>query len=132
MSSTPRVFPMEYTMFIFLGLALVALFFMSSRGRKQQAKQQEFRNTLNPGDEVMTSSGQLGTVHSVVGDTVLIETTPGVVTRWVKAAIQAVPAQFSTTEEEPVEDAPVLEENPAAEVPADTTDATERDPRDRA
>ncbi|PFG19612.1 preprotein translocase subunit YajC [Serinibacter salmoneus] len=95
---------MEYTMFIFLGLALVALFFMSSRGRKQQAKQQEFRNTLNPGDEVMTSSGQLGTVHSVVGETVLIETTPGVVTRWVKAAIQAVPPQFATAESVPAQD----------------------------
>lgn len=92
--------PTEPLLFVFLGLAVLGLFFVSSRGRKQQAKVNDFRNTLEPGQQIMTSSGQLGTIVSVVGDAVTIETTPGVYTRWVKAAIQQVPAQFSSVLEE--------------------------------
>lgn len=87
---------MEPLLFVFLGLAVLGLFFVNSRGRKQQAKQNDFRNTLEPGQQVMTSSGQLGEIVSLDGDAVIIETTPGVLTRWVKAAIQAVPAQYSS------------------------------------
>lgn len=82
-------------LFLLLGLAVVAMLFMSQRSRKQQSKQADFRNTLVPGTNVMTSSGQLGTVAAVEDDAVTIETTPGVYTRWVKAAIQAVPPQFA-------------------------------------
>lgn len=87
---------MEPLLFVFLGLAVLGLFFVNSRGRKQQAKQNEFRSSLGPGQQVMTSSGQLGTIVLVDGDAITIETTPGVHTRWVKAAIQEVPPQFSS------------------------------------
>lgn len=85
-------------------LAVGGMFLMSRRNRQQQAKQSEFRDTLEPGQQVMTSSGQLGAVVDVVGDAVTIETTPGVYTRWVKAAITAVPPQFASVLEEPGED----------------------------
>ncbi|WP_108717489.1 preprotein translocase subunit YajC [Miniimonas sp. S16] len=93
---------------LLLGVAVIGMLFMSQRGKKQQAKQSDFRNTLEPGQQVMTSSGQLGAVVEVVGDAVTIETTPGVQTRWVKAAIQAVPPQFASVLE-PAESTEALE-----------------------
>lgn len=83
-------------MFALLAVVVVGMFFISSRQRKQQGNQTAFRDSLVAGQQVMTSSGQLGTVVEVVGDAVTIETTPGVQTRWVKAAIQAVPPQWSS------------------------------------
>lgn len=65
------------------------MFFMSSRTRKQQKQQAEFRSQLAPGQEVMTGSGLFGTVVEVdeANDTVTIESTPGSQTRWLRAAI---------------------------------------------
>lgn len=111
---------MEPLLFVFLALAVVGLFFVNSRGRKQQAKQNDFRNTLEPGQQIMTSSGQLGTIVSIVGDAITIETTPGVYTRWVKAAIQQVPAQYASVLE-PGDPTDVVDEIVVAETeePAD-------------
>lgn len=108
---------MEPLLFVFLALAVVGLFFVNSRGRKQQAKQNEFRDSLEPGQQIMTSSGQLGTIVAVVGDAITIETTPGVYTRWVKAAIQQVPAQYASVLEpaESVEPTDVVDEIVIAE-----------------
>ncbi len=66
------------------------MFFMSSRTRKQQKQQAEFRSQLAPGQEVMTGSGLFGTVVEIdeETDTVTIETAPGgAQTRWLRAAI---------------------------------------------
>ncbi|MCA5894037.1 preprotein translocase subunit YajC [Isoptericola sp. NEAU-Y5] len=65
------------------------MFFMSSRSRKQQRAQQEFRSQLAPGQEVMTGSGMFGTVVEIddASDTVTIESAPGSQTRWLRAAI---------------------------------------------
>ncbi|MBU4336001.1 MAG: preprotein translocase subunit YajC [Actinobacteria bacterium] len=71
----------------FVLLAFGALWLMSSRTRKQQKSAQELRNNLVAGDEVMTASGLFGTVVDVAGDVVTLETSPGVTTRWVRAAI---------------------------------------------
>ena len=73
---------------IVLILLLGAMWYMSSRSRKQQAKATEFRNNLKAGDEVMTHSGMLGTVVDVEGDNITIESMPGgSQTRWIRAAI---------------------------------------------
>ncbi|WP_159807265.1 preprotein translocase subunit YajC [Cellulomonas citrea] len=71
----------------FVLLAFGALWLMSSRTRKQQKAAQELRNNLVAGDEVMTASGLFGTVVDIAGDVVTLETSPGVTTRWVRAAI---------------------------------------------
>ena len=71
----------------FVLLAFGALWLMSSRTRKQQKAAQELRNNLVAGDEVMTASGLFGTVVDITGDVVTLETSPGVTTRWVRAAI---------------------------------------------
>ena len=82
---------------IFVVIAVAGLLFMSSRTRKTQRAAMEFRNTLGPGDEVMTHSGLLGTVVEVEDDVITLESAPGSRSRWIRAAI-------SKKIEPPVED----------------------------
>lgn len=77
----------DYTLFLFVAAAFALLWFMSSRSRKQQRAAMEFRDNLQAGDEVMTSSGMYGTVTDVEGDVITLESTPGSSTRWLRAAI---------------------------------------------
>ena len=56
----------NYGFYIIIALAFGAMWLMSSRTRKQQQAAQQFRNTLEPGDEVMTGSGLFGTVAGVL------------------------------------------------------------------
>ena len=78
---------MDLPFLIILVLAFGALWFMSSRTRKQQREAADFRANLAIGDEVMTGSGLFGTVTAVDGDVVTLESTPGTETRWLRAAI---------------------------------------------
>jgi preprotein translocase subunit YajC len=91
------------------------MFFMSSRTRRQQRAQQEFRSQLAPGQEVMTGSGLFGTVVEIdeESDTVTLESSPGHHTRWLRAAI-------AKRVDAPVADADA----------ADETDVTEGAPKD--
>ncbi|MDO8107818.1 preprotein translocase subunit YajC [Isoptericola sp. b441] len=72
---------------IILAIMVAAMFWLSSRNRKQQKAQSAFRDNLEPGQEVMTGSGMYGTVVEVHGDAVTLETAPGVTSRWYKPAI---------------------------------------------
>lgn len=76
-------------MLILVAILLVAMFFMSSRTRKQQRAAAEFRNNLTVGTKVMTASGMIGTVIDVDEETdqVTIESFPGSPTTWLRAAI---------------------------------------------
>ncbi len=78
---------MQSIVWVILIVLLGAMWYMSSRSRKQQAKALEFRNNLKPGDEVMTHSGMLGTVVEVEGDNITLESGPGSQSRWIRAAI---------------------------------------------
>lgn len=84
----------DFLLFALLGLAVVGMFFISRRNRKQQGNVSDFRASLAPGQEVMTASGQLGVVVAKDGDAVTIESA-GTRSVWVVAAIQQVPPQFS-------------------------------------
>lgn len=75
---------------IFMGLAIVAMLFMSSRTRKKQAAATAFRTTLQPGQQVMTTSGMFGTVVSVDGDKITITTSGGEESQWLLIAIAKV------------------------------------------
>ncbi|MBZ2195736.1 preprotein translocase subunit YajC [Occultella gossypii] len=72
---------------IVLGVAIVGLFWMNSRAKKQQQKKLSFRDSLAPGQEVQTIGGLVGTVTHVEGDLITIATTPGTELRFVRAAI---------------------------------------------
>lgn len=75
------------TFLIILALGLVAMWFMSSRSRKRQQQVVDFRNNLEPGTEIMTTSGLFATVIEVDGEVVWLEAADGVVTKWYKPAI---------------------------------------------
>ncbi|MFC8597691.1 MULTISPECIES: preprotein translocase subunit YajC [unclassified Isoptericola] len=97
---------MDFSIIILFVVLAGLMFFMSSRSRKQQRAQQEFRSQLAPGQEVMTGSGLFGTVVEIdeANDTVTIESTPGMQTRWLRAAIaKRVDAPVEETADEAAE-----------------------------
>lgn len=100
---------------IILVIGIGAMWLMSSRARKQQREQMSFRDTLAPGQEVMTGSGLFGTVVAVEGDVVTLESTPGTETRWLKAAIAKLV------------DPPVEDEDDEDEIADEDIESIERD-----
>ncbi len=61
--------------FLPLVLMFVVMYFILIRPQKKREKQiQEMRNSIQIGDEVVTSGGIIGLVVSIKDDTVLIET----------------------------------------------------------
>jgi preprotein translocase subunit YajC len=94
-------------MLIMLVLAGGAMWFITSRGRKQQREALAFRDNLQAGQEVQTASGMLGTVVEVEDGVVTLEAPDGSQTRWVLAAIaRLVPAPVEDEDgtDEDVED----------------------------
>ena len=100
---------------IFMALAVVGLFFMNSRARKRQAAATEFRTNLQPGQEVMTSSGMFGTVVAVDGDKVTLISSGGQESVWLLAAIAKL-----------VEDEPETDDDEDTQQDAVADDATSR------
>lgn len=110
---------MDYSFLIIMLLAFAALWFMSSRSRKQQREAADFRNNLAIGDEVMTAGGFFGTVTAIDGDTVTLESTPGVATRWLRAAVvRRADAVLQGAAAAETDDA-VVEDQPSVDVPDD-------------
>ncbi|MDR0481764.1 MAG: preprotein translocase subunit YajC [Cellulomonadaceae bacterium] len=56
---------MDLVMFFPIIILVGLMFFMSSRQRKQQKAQEDTRNELTMGDQVMTAGGMFGTVVDV-------------------------------------------------------------------
>lgn len=72
-------------------LIVVAFWFLILRpARKRQADQQAVVSALAPGARVMTTAGLFGTVVAVEGTEVELEIAPGVVVRYVTAAVAKV------------------------------------------
>ena len=75
-------------MWIMLGLIFVVMwFFMIRPQRKQQKELQNFRDSLQKGDKVVTIGGIFGTICEVKEDSVLIEVDNNVKIRVSKQAI---------------------------------------------
>jgi len=53
---------------------VVYMFMMSRRDKKQRKEEQDMRESLNVGDDIMTIGGIMGRVVSVKEDSVIIET----------------------------------------------------------
>lgn len=98
---------MDPTFLIVIALAFGAMWLMSSRTRKQQRQQVDFRANLAVGQEVMTGSGLFGTIVAIENDVITLESTPGSQTRWLRAAIAKLvepPVEEDGTDEEDVAD----------------------------
>ena len=77
-----------WSMWIMLGLIFVVMwFFMIRPQRKQQKELQNFRNSLQKGDKVVTIGGIYGTVCEVKDNSVLIEVDNNVKIRVSKQAL---------------------------------------------
>ena len=72
---------------LILLLPLVLLFFIMSRGRKQQRQLSDLQASLAPGQEVITTAGLHGRIVEVHDTSVVLEVAPGVRTTWARPAI---------------------------------------------
>lgn len=58
---------------LYLAFFIVLMYFLMIRPQKKQAKKQdELQNSLEPGDNIMTTSGFFGTILDIVDDTTVI------------------------------------------------------------
>jgi preprotein translocase subunit YajC len=89
-------------------IAVIAVMFSRSNKRRQ-ATAVEVRNAVVVGAEVLTASGQYGTVTDVIDGDIMLEIAPGVRVRYVQGAIARVINSPALPEvlEEPGGDAPL-------------------------
>jgi preprotein translocase subunit YajC len=74
-----------------LVIILLAFWLLIIRPARMRTRQQaELLNQLTPGQEVMTTSGLYATVAAVEDDLLVLEASPGVPTRWAKAAVARI------------------------------------------
>jgi len=115
----------SYPLLIMLLLLLAMMWFTSSRQRKALKEREEFRNSLAPGDRVMTTSGLHANVVSMddAADTVVLDAGHGPMT-WSRSAIAKrieIPLDQATTIDPtpitPIEGpSPEIYEGPATEI----------------
>lgn len=96
---------------LILAVFVVFAVWVLSRGRRQQREMQLTQSRIAPGTEVMTTSGVYATVVEVGDDnTVRLETSPGVVSRWDRRAVARILASpqepGDERAEEPAEEEP--------------------------
>jgi preprotein translocase subunit YajC len=72
---------------LLLALAVGLAFLVLTRGRQQRQALRNTQDSLTPGMQVMTGSGLFARVVEVEPDAVVLETSPGQHSRWVRQAI---------------------------------------------
>lgn len=91
---------------LILPLALLAVmyFFLIRPQQKRMREQQELVDSLEEGDEVLTSSGIYGSVTLIDGDVMLLEVADGIELRMSRAAVTQL-VTYEDEDEDEVEDA---------------------------
>ncbi|MFC4556581.1 preprotein translocase subunit YajC [Georgenia faecalis] len=109
--------------FIIIIVLFIGMMWLMTRGqRKQQAAANEFRSSLEAGQNVMTHSGFYGRIVDIDGDVITLESTPGVETMWKRSAIAMLAdPPFAVVEDE---DADVLADDDVLEDPATAAPAS--------
>ena len=121
---------------LLLAIPLVLLVLLTLQGRRRGRALREAQSQVNPGAVVMTGAGMFGTVVSVDGDQVTLETAPGQTSRWLRQAVVkgVTPAPAGGMHESiPLEDpgTPVVDDAPVVDDVAERRadqDPTEDDP----
>ncbi len=94
---------------LILLLPVAALWFLIIRpAQRRQREAVQLRNSLAPGQEIITTAGVIGTLTQVDDDEVTLRVAPGVELRMVKAAVGQVRSA------PPVPDDPASERDDAA------------------
>jgi preprotein translocase subunit YajC len=79
----------------------VMYFLMIRPQQRRRREAQNMQSALNPGDEVITVGGLYGTVTTMDDETVTLEVSPGVHTRYARQAIARVlPRETEETEDD--------------------------------
>lgn len=79
---------MEIVFLLLLVMLVLPIFLNSRRQRQMQMQTMQLQQSLQIGDEVMTSSGMYGTIVELDEETVDLEVSPGVYTTWTRHAIK--------------------------------------------
>ena len=74
-------------LFMFVIIIAIMYFMMIRPQRKRQKEIENFRRSLQPGQEVVTSGGIYGKVKSVDGNIINVEVAHGIVVRVDKSAV---------------------------------------------
>jgi preprotein translocase subunit YajC len=78
---------------VFAAILLLAFWLLIIRPARMRTRQQaQLLSQITPGQEVMTTSGLYATVAAVEDDVMVLEASPGVPTRWAKAAVARIVA----------------------------------------
>jgi preprotein translocase subunit YajC len=100
----------------FLPLVVIALLFWLLVIRPQSRRARELRNlqqSLSVGDEVMLTSGIVGTVRGLDDEHAMVEVAAGTTIKVVRGAVGTVtPADRPTSTDEPTHDSVVLDKAP--------------------
>lgn len=101
---------------LLLPVLLLALFyFVAIRPqRRRQREMQDMQGRIQPGQQIVTTTGMYATVVAIENDAVVLEVAPGVHSRFVKQVIGRVI--------DPAADAPAASTEPTDTTAADTTD----------
>lgn len=120
---------------LLLAIPLVLLVLLTLQGRRRGRALRDAQSQVRPGAVVMTGAGMFATVISVDGDQVMLETSPGQTSRWLRQAVVKVvtPAPAGMHESIPLEDPgwPVVDDAPVVDDVAERLadrDPTEDDP----
>ena len=103
---------------IMIGMLVLMLWLPSRAQKKRDKEAQDMRDSLQVGDEVTTIGGIIGKVVSIKEETFVLETTKEKThIRFLKGAIRSVDVRIAditaaaaAEKEEPVEEAPAIEE----------------------
>ncbi len=81
----------DWTFFLILGGVFVFMYFMMIRPQRQEEKRKkEMLSTLEKGDQVVTTSGILGSVASVKEDTITLNVGDGSRIEFLRSAVASV------------------------------------------
>ena len=97
----------EWGGLIYLVLPILLLLLILSRSRKQQRQVLAVQEQVGTGAQVMMTSGVFGEVVAVADDgDIVVESAPGVHTRWTRRAVAQVIEPHAAGDELPVTDDP--------------------------
>jgi preprotein translocase subunit YajC len=100
-------------------LLFVPIFLNGRKQRRQMQEMQQLQHNLTEGDVVITTSGLRGTVlDASYEETIDLEIAPGIVTTWVRAAVQR--KVEPTVEADASQETPVVDGRPTGQPPAIT------------
>lgn len=122
---------MDPMILIVLVVGFGALLLLNRRTKKKQQEQVAFRDRLEPGQQVQTIGGLIGTVTSVEDDRVTLETVPGTELVFLKAALAKLiepeaDAQEDTSEDTEAESEELQDGAGEASSPVDHGDDTDQ------